>query len=265
MFSAKDFIDPVTGNVVDNSTGSRGVASAGVLTAYPWIAHTASANHVIEPIGQIIGRTAKVTQRNLPDEDAKSLVLDDTNLFELDKTTGWDRIETGTRANVGLQYTFQGNGGATARILAGQSFHLGGDNIFANPGTKPDPNPLAAQQAIYDPRSGLETNRSDYVLGAYFSPSSMFRFLGQARFDESTLTLRRTDIFSEFNYGPLLAQAIYTFSGADPTQTVVKDQQEIYGTVGLKLTDRWSLLGSMALRHRCRQGHPGLYPDQVRG
>ena len=160
---------------------------------------------------------------------------------------GWDRIETGTRANVGLQYTFQGNGGATARYSCRTEFPpLGGDNIFANPGMNfPIRTRQRRQQAIYDPRSGLETNRSDYVLGAYFSPSSMFRFLGQARFDESTLSLRRTDIFSEFNYGPLLAQSIYTFSSADPTQTIIKDQQEIYGTLGLRLTDRWSLLGSM--------------------
>ena len=33
--------------------------------------------------------------------DARSLVFDDTNLFELDKHSGWDRIETDTRANVG--------------------------------------------------------------------------------------------------------------------------------------------------------------------
>ena len=61
----------------------------------------------------------------LPNEDAKSLIFDDTNLFEVDKFSGYDRIETGTRANVGLQYTFQANGGGYARILAGQSYPAG--------------------------------------------------------------------------------------------------------------------------------------------
>ena len=244
IYNVKDAIDPVTGLRIQDESGARGVATAGMLVAYPWVANSANASHVVEPIGQIIGRTAKVTQRNLPDEDAKSLVFDDTNLFDLDKMSGWDRLETGTRANVGMQYTFQNNGGGTARILAGQSFHLSGDNIYANPGNFSDTNP-AVSQPIYNPRSGLETGRSDYVLGAYLAPSSMFRFIGQARFDESDLSLRRTDAFAEFNYGPLLAQGIYTFSGADPTQTIVKDQQELFGLLGLKLTDRWSILGSM--------------------
>lgn len=244
VYSVKDAMDPLTGNVIGNDTGVRGVASAGVLAAYPWIANTGNASHVIEPIGQMIGRTAKVTQRNLPDEDAKSLVFDDTNLFDLDKTSGWDRIETGTRANVGMQYTFQARTGGTLRLLAGQSFHLSGDNIFRNPGTFADPNP-AVVQPIYNPSSGLETSRSDYVLGAYIAPSSVFRMIGQARFDERDMSLRRTDLISEFNYGPLMAQANYTFSAADPTSVIAKDQQEIFGLVGLRLTDRWSIQGSM--------------------
>ncbi len=243
VFSIKDAIDPVTGTVIDSDTGARGVASAGVLAAYPWIANGNNASHVIEPIGQVIGRTAKVTQRHLPDEDAKSLVFDDTNLFDLDKTSGWDRIETGTRANVGMQYTFQAHSGGTARLLAGQSFHLSGDNIFNNPGTKADPTGII--QPIYNPSSGLETSRSDYVLGAYLAPTTMFRMIGQARFDERDLALRRTDILGEFNYGPLTTQASYTYSAADPTAVIAKDQQEIFGLVGLRLTDRWSLLGSM--------------------
>ena len=84
-------------------------------------------SHVIEPIGQIIARQAHIDQNNLPNEDAQSLVFDDTNLFEVTKFSGYDRIEIGTRANVGLQYTFQSNDGGYARILAGESYHLAGD------------------------------------------------------------------------------------------------------------------------------------------
>lgn len=245
VFNLTDALNPESGARIESETGVRGVASAGVLAAYPWIAATEAASHVIEPLGQIIGRTARVDQRRLPDEDAKSLVFDDTNLFELDKTSGYDRLETGTRANVGLQYTFQAKSGGTARLLVGQSHQVAGDNIFSNPGNRTSPDSAAPNLPIYNPRTGLQTGSSDYVLGAYLSPSSAFRVVAQARFDEGDLTLRRSDVFGEVNYGPLLVQGIYTFSGADPTQTILRDQQEIFATVGLKLTDQWSVLGSV--------------------
>ena len=115
----------------------RGRAAAGVLYSYPFVAHTAWASHVIEPTAQIIVRQNQIDQRRLPDEDAKSLVFDDTLLFDIDKFSGYDRFETGTRANVGVQYTFQANNGFYARAVFGQSYHLAGENAFADPGLDP--------------------------------------------------------------------------------------------------------------------------------
>ena len=45
----------------------------------------------------------------LPNEDAQSLIFDDSNLFSVNKFSGWDRIEGGTRLNAGIQYTAQFN------------------------------------------------------------------------------------------------------------------------------------------------------------
>ena len=66
---------------------------------------TANASHIIEPIGQIIARQDAVTQRRLPDEDARSLVFDDTNLFEVSRFSGYDRTEMGTRVNAGVRWS----------------------------------------------------------------------------------------------------------------------------------------------------------------
>src|SRR5690606_28837575 len=131
---------------------TRGVASAGLLYAYPFVSHSPTGSHVVEPLAQIIARESAGSQRHLPNEDSRSIVFDDTNLFELDKMSGYDRVETGTRANVGLQYTYQANSGGFARLLAGQSFHLAGDNIYRLEGeVDPDGNP------IYSPLNGLES------------------------------------------------------------------------------------------------------------
>ena len=126
VYNYSDARDPVTLAPIPDDTVLRGVAAAGMLYSYPFVAHTASASHVIEPTAQIIVRQNKVDQCRLPDEDAKSLVFDDTLLFDIDKFSGYDRFETGTRANVGMQYTFQANNGVYARAVFGQSYPSGG-------------------------------------------------------------------------------------------------------------------------------------------
>ena len=268
-YQATDVIDPVTGAALDDVSLGRGVASAGVLAAYPWVAHTAAASHVVEPLGQIIARTAKVDQRRLPNEDARSLVFDDTNLFELDKFSGYDRIETGTRANVGLQYTFQANSGFHARVLAGQSYHLSGDNVFRDPGSVwvSDGTGVTRSGTLYSANSGLETSRSDYVLAAYLSPFSGFRAIGQTRFDEDDLSLRRADALAQASYGPFTLTGLYSFTAAEAfSTTTATDQQEVLGQLAIRLTDRWSVHGQVLYdidAKEIRQDQIGLrYADE---
>ena len=228
-----------TSSLVSSDTTFRGIAAGGATVSYPWVANTASASHIIEPIGQIIARQESVTQRRLPDEDARSLVFDDTNLFEVSKFSGLDRTEMGTRVNAGLQYTFQANNGGYARFLAGQSFHLSGDNVYANPGRDD------AGNFVYSPTSGLETSRSDYVLGAYVAPTDSFRLISQSRFNESDLALRREDVGAQVTYGPFMVSTTYAYAAEDPELGVTTSQQDIYTTALVRLTDNWSIGGGV--------------------
>ncbi len=253
LLQFNNYRDAETGQPVDNDALARGLATGGVTVAYPWIASTAGASHVIEPIGQIITRTASIDQAQFPVEDAKSLVFDDANLFDTNKFSGWDRAETGTRANVGLQYTFQPWTGGYARLLAGQSFHLAGDNPYRNrtitcaqpdgtvttvvaPGVDDNCNP------VFSPNSGLDTDKSDYVIGAYLAPIDNFRLISQTRLDEDDLDIRREDAGFSFYYGPATLTGAYSYTFADPEFGNV-DEQEIMAFMGLRLTDRWSLNG----------------------
>lgn len=254
LLAYNNFTDATTDEFVDNETLARGVAAGGVTVSYPWIANTQGASHVIEPIGQIIGRTASVDQERFPVEDARSLVFDDTNLFDTNKFSGWDRVETGTRANVGVQYTFQPWSGGYARVLAGQSYQIAGTNPYENrsisctangvtqiviaPGVDDNCNP------VFSPTSGLETSSSDYVLGAYVAPTDYFRIISQSRFDDDTLDLKREDAAVAVNYGPVTLYGTYTYSSSDP-EFQTTSEQEVSGAVTVRLTDRWSVLGAL--------------------
>jgi LPS-assembly protein len=133
------------------------------------VANVGATSHVIEPMGQVVAHNSHVDQDFLPNEDAQSLIFDDTNLFDTTKFSGYDRLETGVRANVGVQYTFQGPVGY-ARVLAGQSYHLAGTNAYDEIDNG------------FNPNSGLETDDSDYVLGVYLAPTDTFRIISQSRF-----------------------------------------------------------------------------------
>jgi LPS-assembly protein len=240
VYSWANAFDPDTLTPIPDDTVVRGTAAAGLLYSYPFVAHTRTATHVVEPTAQIIARPNSGDQRLLPDEDARSLVFDDTLLFDIDRFSGYDRFETGTRANIGVQYTLQTAGGLYAKAVVGQSLHLAGENPFAV-----DPGKDLAGVSFYDPRSGLQTDRSDYVAGLYLSPFTGVNLVAQGRFDEGDFSLRRQDTALNLNYGPLLSQVGYTFTQFDPKLGVFDNQEEVLGTLGLRLTDRWSVVGQM--------------------
>src|SRR5436190_4470061 len=241
IFNYSNANDPFApGTMLPDDTVLRGIGAAGVLYSYPFVAHTSVGSHVLAPTAQIIVRQNQVTQSRLPDEYAKSLVFDDTLLFDIDKFSGYDRFETGTRANLGVQYTFQASNGAYARAVFGQSFHLAGVNPFTNPGF--DPTGVALN---YSPATGLETNRSDYVAGVYLSPFAGLSLISQSRFDERDWSLRRQDTAVQATYGPLTGSVAYTYSAFNPVTGAIDTQQEIMTSLALKLTTNWSVLGSM--------------------
>jgi LPS-assembly protein len=139
-----------------------------------------------------------------------------------------------------MQYTLQTNGGLYARVVVGQSLHLGGDNPF-----EPPPGLDATNVVNFNPASGLDTQRSDYVAGLYLSPIGGVNLIAQGRFDEHDFSLRRQDTAVQATYGPLLTQLGYTFTQFDPKFGVFDNQQEVLGTVGLRLTERWSVVGQL--------------------
>ena len=256
VYNYSDALNPAftTPTPIPNDTAFRGLAAAGVLYSYPFVANTADASHVIAPTAQIIVRQNKVSQFILPDEDAKSLVFDDTLLFDIDKFSGYDRFETGTRLNVGLQYTFQANSGFHARAVFGQSYQLGGDNPYATPGFDPASCQIpGCVNYNFNPQSGLETNRSEYVAGLYLSPFAGFNVVSQSRFDEKDWSLRRQDLLVNANYGPLTASAAYSLTRFDPMTGAQDTQQDVQPALGLKITDHWSVLGSMRYDIDARQ------------
>jgi LPS-assembly protein len=252
VYSYENYVNPFDRTIIEDDTVGRGLAAGGITVTYPWIAHSNVGSHTVEPIGQVVSRaTTDEDQSLLPVEDSRSLYFDDSNLFETNKFSGWDHYETGTRANVGVQYTFQANNGGYARVLVGQSFHLGGNNPYDNPGFSQHPNPFSTRDPAnstyrFSRASGLQTDQSDYVVGLYFAPINNFRLISQSRFDEDALDLRTEQLKANLNYGPLAASIGYAYTNLDQEfRTSVNSEQEVTGNIGLQLTNNWGVFGGM--------------------
>ncbi len=221
----------------EDGTIWRGNAVAGLEYRYPFVSTTGAITHTIEPIGQIIARPDSLgDQQKIPNEDALSLVFDDTILFDIDKFSGYDRIETGTRANVGVRYTAQLVSGAYATAVFGQSYQIAGQNEF---------------DTDFYRNSGLASSDSDYVSGLYLQASNNLSFSAQTRFDQDTFDIERVDLGSQLRYGPVEARVNYADVPGEVDVNVPPaiasriDREEILAAGALAITSEWWLLGNI--------------------
>jgi len=72
---------------------ARAMPTVGLEYKYPFINVQSWGTQTIEPTAQVILRPNESQISALPNEDAQSLLFDDSNLFKVNKFSGWDRVE----------------------------------------------------------------------------------------------------------------------------------------------------------------------------
>ena len=169
----------------------------------------------------------------IPNEDAQSFVFDATTLFERDKFSGYDRIEGGTRANIGFRYSGSYANGWSTNALFGQSYHLAGENSFAQPDL--------VNAGAY---SGLETDTSDFVGLAGFSAPNGLSASVSGRFDEQSFELRRTEAKAGYSNARFSVTASYAFIQAQPLYGFPDDRREVTLGASAKVHENWRIFGS---------------------
>ncbi|WP_182085697.1 LPS-assembly protein LptD [Aureimonas sp. ME7] len=223
------------GGVEVDEAGGRAMATAGLEARYPYLIETANTSHVITPIAQVLVRPNEMDAGRLPNEDAQSLVFNAFNLFEEDKFSGYDRIEGGTRANVGVQYSGVFGAGYSLDAVVGQSYHLAGENPYSQ-----------LDYALVGFDSGLETDRSDYVSAVSLATPYGISLGAQGRFDEKTLDVNRADVMAGLTIGKLDTAVTYSLIGAQPIYSFPEDRNQITTSASYKVTDEIRTFGSLS-------------------
>lgn len=234
------------------NSGATGTVTPGVGLEYryPFLMNTSFASMVLEPIAQVIARPDdQLGSRSMVNIDSQSLVFDNSNLFDWNKNSGYDRFETGTRANYGAQFSMNFKNGGYFNVLGGQSAQLAGHNSFATPD--------AANVGL---SSGLDTRRSDYVAGFTFAPASFLSFAANSRYDVYTFEPRRIDLTTSLNFGALTAGIQYARYTAQPLIGYDVNREGLALNGKYKITDNYFLNGNITFdlsRH--------LYSDLIVG
>ncbi len=226
-------------DLTTNDTPVRFMPTIGAEWSLPILARAGKSTHVFEPIVQVVVRPDEPYAGELPNDDAQSLVFDDSILFRRDKFSGLDRVEGGTRMNYGMRYVGTFSNNMVLEGLFGQSRMLAGTNSFA-----------VKDMADVGAYSGLETDVSDYV-GRITLGSAATKVSLRGRFDDEDFAVQRAEIEASQTFSWLSASASYGFIRDVPTAGI--DQQQFVNVnASARFADNWRLFGSAVydVQHR---------------
>jgi LPS-assembly protein len=153
---------------------------------------------IIEPRVQLVTGPSTGLQTRFPNEDSVDFEFTDANLFQLDRFTGRDRQEGGTRVDAALRAAWLFPNGGRVEALAGRSFRFQDTNLFPT-------------------NSGLERRDSDWVGRGSFAPVPWFEVMGRTRLDGRSGRHRASDAIAATSLGRigLLDNVVVTASYFD--------------------------------------------------
>ena len=211
----------------------RVMPTVGLEYRYPFINVQPWGSTTIEPIAQVIIRPNETYAGRLPNEDAQSMVFDTSNLFSVDKFSGYDRVEGGGRANVGVSATTQFDRGGTVNVLFGQSYQLFGLNSFA-----------VQDMTNTGIDSGLAKPKSDYVASVNYSPNRTYTFSVRSRLDEETTNLQRFEAEAKANFDRWSVSLIYGNYAPQPDLGYLIRREGLLGSGSVKVAANWVVTGA---------------------
>ena len=205
---------------------SRIIGAAALEVRWPFVGAAFGGTQRLTPKVQIVA-SPKVSNRNIPNEDSRSVDLEDSNLFALNRFPGYDRWEDGTRITYGVDWALDRPGIAiTANI--GQSFRL------------------TSKPALFPDGTGLTGRTSDIVGRTTFKFKRNVSLIHRYRLDKNGLALRRNEIDVTVGNDQTYLTAGYLFLNRNVDTSIedLRDRQEIRVGGRLHFARFWSMFGS---------------------
>lgn len=211
---------------------ARGQVTAGLEWRYPvLVTGLAGSSHIFEPIAQVFTSPNEGRVNRFLNEDSQTVVLDDTNIFGRDRFAGFDRVEGGTRFNVGITHKAQWNDWLKTDFLLGQSFHVAGENSFTRQGV-----------ASVDIENGLQTDRSDIVTRFGITAIDRVGLVARSRFDNQLGEVNRGDVTAFYDGAILDVATGYTFIAGRSVEGI-EETSQVHGNFAFQAHEYWTVFG----------------------
>lgn len=222
---------------------TRGLATAAVDVKWPLLGEFLGGTQVLTPRFQVV---ASPNLRNLaiPNEDARAIDLEDSNLFALNRFPGYDRIEDGVRFTYGFDWQWERPGWRVSTTI-GQSYRL-----TSKPTLLPD-------------GTGLSSRSSDIVGRTEIRYKDFVRFTHRFRLDKDNFAVRRNEIDAAIGNERTYAEIGYLRLNRNIAAIAedLKDREELRVAGRVAFARYWSLFGSGVFNLTSKNEDPTLTTD----
>ena len=212
------------GNDYTGTTG-RIFPQIGLEWRLPFIRNTATSSQILEPI---IVAAFSPDQDNKPDkipnEDSMDVEVTDVNIFDLDRYSGYDRNDTGSRVSYGLNWSFYNRKWGRSAALLAQSYEFDKEDNLLN-----QPN---------------ETSHfSDYVGRIYAAPSQYFDINYRFKLDKDDYSINYSELGASLGTDVFRFYTSYIFfpEADNYAEYIDTNRKEIYMSINTKITRDWSV------------------------
>jgi LPS-assembly protein len=208
---------------------TRGIAALAADVKWPFVGPAFGGLQRIVPRVQLV-LTPPTPNLSIPNEDARAIDLEDSNLFALNRFPGYDRWEDGSRITYGLDWSLdRPNLSITTNI--GQSYRI------------------ARRPNIFPEGTGLTDRLSDIVGRTRIRYGRFIDFTHRYRIDKDDLTFRRNELDLTIGTEQTYAQVGYLRLNRDidPTIEDLRDKEELRFAARVKFARYWSIFGATVL------------------
>jgi len=220
----------------------RGVALGAVDVQWPFVGEAFGGTQVFTPRVQFVA-TPPIRNLAIPNEDARAIDLEDSNLFALNRFPGYDRVEDGARVTYGVDWSLRVPDWEVKSTI-GQSYRLDND------------------REIFPDGTGLSEKFSDFVGRTEVRYQNFVKFTHRFRLDKDSFAIRRNEIDAAVGSSKTYAELGYVRLNRDITQVEdLQDREELRGAVRVAFANYWSIFGSGVFNLTDREEDPTFDSD----